>query len=327
MPHDDLIDPGPDDDTERIGTPLTSIVKFARRPREPSLRALRAFEVVGRHLNMQTAAEELCITVSAVSHQIRYLEEELSTRLFKRTGRGLELTADGAALLPNLAVVFEQLANTIDGFRRRSAPDVLNVSMPMTFAMRWFIPRLHRFQALHPAIDIRIASHDQKDLQRLQAVDCYVRFGDGTWPGLETVLLFTERLSLVCSPKILRSTESAIVVPGDVLKHRLLYANDRRDDWDLWARSLFVELRNAHRTLHFENRDLAIQAAIEALGIALADPVEIGDELRIGRLVQPLGPTQPNVTRGYYFVTTPGRSGAGIAALKSWLITELQIDG
>ena len=300
--------------------------EFVRRPRIPSLRSLRTFEVVGRHLNLQGAAEELFVTVSAVSHQIRCLEEELGTKLFKRTGRHLELSPRGAALLPDLSAIFEQLDETIEGFRTGSESEVLNVSMLTTFAMRWFIPRLHRFQSKHPTIDIRIATHDHKVIQKNTAIDCFIHYGDGTWPGSDSTLLFTERLSPVCSPTALKALEGDITAPSDLLKLRILCADNHPDDWDVWARMMDVNLRKAQRLLHFESRNLAIQAAIEGLGVALADPIEVGDDLRIGRIVLPLTSPRRDVTRGIYFVIPAGRTASNVLALKEWLLEELRGD-
>lgn len=298
---------------------------FVRHTRIPSLRSLRTFEVAGRHLNLQAAADELFVTVSAVSHQIRLLEEELATKLFKRTGRHLELSARGAVLLPDLTAIFEQLGDTIEGFRTSRESEVLNVSMQTSFAMRWFIPRLHRFQSKQPAIDIRIATHENKVMQKNTAIDCFIHYGDGNWPGYDPTLLFTERLSPVCSPTALKALEGNIAAPSDLLKLRILWADNHPDDWDVWARMMDVNLRRARRLLHFESRNLAIQAAIEGLGVALADPIEVGDDLRIGRLVQALASPRSEVMRGIYFVIPAGRATSSVIALKDWLLEELQV--
>jgi LysR family transcriptional regulator, glycine cleavage system transcriptional activator len=224
-----------------------------RRERLPSLRSLRTFEVVGRHLNMQTAADALCITVSAVSHQIRHLEAELQVQLFRRTGRGVELTKDGEALLPGLSLVFEQLGATIEKFRRRSGPEIVTISMSASFAMRWFLGRLSKFYETHPEIEIRVSTHVGKEVQKDATVDCFIHVGSNNWPELEGELLFAENLSVACSPSILRQLDKAIHVPSDVLKNRILCADERPDDWAIWLRATGLSLPPRQRVLAFQS--------------------------------------------------------------------------
>jgi LysR family glycine cleavage system transcriptional activator len=294
-----------------------------RRDRLPSLRALRTFEVVGRHLNMQHAADELCITVSAVSHQIRDLEAELGVSLFRRTGRGLAMTKEGAGLLPSLIDVFDHLAAAIEGFRRRLGPEIVTISMPASFAMRWFIPRLSRFQDRHPDIEIRVATHVGREVQRNLLVDCFIHLGGEDWPDFRGELLFTEQLHAVCSPAILARPGQAIEGLTDILKHRLLRSDDRADEWSFWTRSLALQIPANQRVVSFTSRNLAIQAAIEGLGVTLAEPVEIADDLLSGRLVQPLGPHLSVPTRGYYFHTGEAARGPSAALVRAWLLEEL----
>jgi LysR family transcriptional regulator, glycine cleavage system transcriptional activator len=295
-----------------------------RRERLPSLRALKAFEVVGRHLNMQQAAEELCITVSAVSHQIRNLESELGVQLFHRTGRGLELTRHGAALFPSISTTFDQLATVIDQFRRQVGPDIVTVSMSASFAMRWFVPHLAKLHERHPNLEVRIATHSGREVQKNFQVDCFIHLGERDEPGLDGELLFSERLSVACSPILLSRTELTAIAPDDVLRFRLLKSEDRPEDWALWYERFGLKRLPTQRTLLFESRNLAIQAAIEGLGVILAEPVELERELETGRLVQPFGPNFTITTKAYYFVTSMGaRSSTPVAQLREWLFDEL----
>ena len=178
---------------------------------------------------MQLAADELCITVSAVSHQIRSLEAELGTELFRRTGRMLELTKCGAALLPGLVLVFDQLGSTISQFRRLSGTEIVTISMSPEFAMRWFIPRLSRFQEDYPDIDIRVASHFGKAVQRDPSVDCYIHSGGQDWTEFRGLLLFNEKLSVACSPALRDRFGRRSIEPAEVLRFRLLRSDDRPD--------------------------------------------------------------------------------------------------
>jgi len=147
------------------------------RIRLPSLNALRAFETAGRHLNLRAAADELFVTPYALSHQIRGLEEQLSVKLFVRQRQGLSLTPAGRTLLPQLSVAFVQLSEAVAAVRPVRHSGILTVSMLSTFAMRWFIPRLHRFQRQHPQIEVRIStSIDLVDFEQ-EDVDCAIRSG------------------------------------------------------------------------------------------------------------------------------------------------------
>jgi LysR family glycine cleavage system transcriptional activator len=297
-----------------------------RRQRLPSLRALRTFEVVGRYLNMQSAADELCITVSAVSHQIRSLETELGTELFRRTGRTLELTKQGAALLPGLVLVFDQLGSTINQFRRHASPDIVTISMSPEFAMRWFIPRLSKFQERFPSIDIRVATHVGREVQRDTSVDCYIHVGGPDWPDFRGELLFKERLGIACSPTLLQKPGLGVAAASDVLKHRLLRSNDRPEDWSLWLAGSALTPPLNQRTLSFGSRNLAIQAAIEGLGMVLADTLEISEELHAGRLVLPLDATASIAVRGHYFISVgEGEPSGPVPCVRDWLRGEVGV--
>jgi len=273
---------------------------------------------------MQSAADSLCITVSAVSHQIRYLEAELQVQLFRRTGRGLELTKDGEALLPGLTLVFDQLGTTIERFRRRTGPQIVTISMSASFAMRWFLGRLGKFYELYPDIEIHVATHIGREIQRDATVDCFIHVGGNDWPELEGEQLFAENLGIACSPSILRRIDQAVMTPRDVLKNRILRADERPDDWALWLQAMKITLPSQQRVLAFQSHNLAIQAAIEGLGVILADPVEIAEELQTGRLLQPLDPSLAIATRGYYFYTVAETESAQpVTKLREWLRHEL----
>ena len=305
-------------------SPVDRTQLFSRRDRLPSLRSLRTFEVVGRYLNMQSAADHLCITVSAISHQIRHLEAELNVQLFRRTGRGLELTREGQALLPGISLGFDQLLATVERFRRRDGPQIVTISMSATFAMRWFLSRLTKFYEQYPNIEVHVATHVGREVERDASVDCFIHLGGLDWPDLDGEMLFAEHLEIACSPVLLRKLDNAIIEPKDVLKNRILRAEDRASDWPLWFQAMGITVPTDQRTLNFQSSNLAIQAAIEGLGVILAEPVEIAEELQTGRLVQPLDSSLAIATRGYYFYAMPDLgSAAPVAHLRDWLREEL----
>ncbi len=282
----------------------------------PSLNALRAFAVVGTHLNLKTAGDALFVTASALSHQIRGLEQSLNAQLFTRTRNGLELTVAGEKILPGIRDAFDLLAVSIDKLQSKSEQQTLTVSMLSTFAMRWFIPRLSRFQLLHPDIEIRISTSIEAVDFSHEDIDCAIRSGHGNWPGLHVDKLFSERLTPVCSPAIeLKSSH-------DLHKHTLLHARLRPDDWRIWLNSADAAgLRPAHEQT-YETRNFAIQAAIDGLGIAVVDPALVKDELCTGRLIQPFSGSLPG-KNAYHLVYPLNRPASPtLAAFRDWLLAE-----
>lgn len=287
----------------------------------PSLNALRAFAVAGRHLNLTTAAAELFVTPSALSHQIRGLEEQLGVKLFRRTGKGLALTHEGSLLLPGLTESFEKMASTLALLGATSRENGIAVSMLSTFAMRWFIPRLSAFQKERPDINIRISTSVALVDFRAGDVDCAIRFGDGTWQGLHADLLFPEQLVPVCSPN-LPTKEKPLATPADLKHHTLLHAQLRADDWRIWLHAAGVDDTDAEYGPVFETRNFAIQAAIDGLGVAIVDPHLVAEELKSGRLIQPFA--QLPISRGAYYLVYPDRIAKAerFIAFRTWLLSE-----
>lgn len=299
--------------------PLSSMASRRMLP----LNALKAFEAAGRHLNFTAAAEELSVTLSAISHQIRQLEELLGVALFQRTRKGLVLSPEGQLILPDVQRGFDFLAQGLAKLEARRGEGPLTISMYSTFAMRWFIPRLPRFQAAHPDIDVRITtSFKPVDLER-EGIDCAIRFGDGRWPGLALTELFHEELTVVGSPALTRGPK-AIRKPADLRHHKLLHSQNRLDDWGIWLQSAGVKDIDAGQGPVFETRSFTIQAAVEGLGVAAIDPSLVADELKSGRLVRLFDVTLP-VQGAYYFVCLEHMSEAPrIKAMRDWLLEEVK---
>jgi LysR family transcriptional regulator, glycine cleavage system transcriptional activator len=291
--------------------------------RLPSLNALRAFVAAGRHLNLKRAAAELFVTPSALSHQIRELEAQLGVQLFRRTGKGLTLTAEGGTLLPGLAEAFDKMSASLALLKADAHDNDIAVSMLSTFAMRWFIPRLSTFQKQRPDINIRISTSVKLVDFSTENIDCAIRFGDGDWPGLHADLLFAEQLVPVCSPN-LPTPEKPLNTPDDLKHHTLLHAQLRADDWRIWLHAAGVTGCDAEHGPVFETRNFAIQAAIDGLGVAIVDPHLVTEELRNGRLIQPFA--ELPISRGAYYLVYPDRIAKSerFAAFRTWLLSEAQ---
>lgn len=289
--------------------------------RLPSLNALRAFAVAAQHLNLGQAAKELFVTPSALSHQIRKLEQQFGLPLFHRTHRGLVLTDAGESILPGIQQAFSLLNDSLTRLQSPVKGNILHVSMLSTFAMRWFIPRLFRFQQQHPDIEVRISTSIQLvDFDRSD-MDCAIRSGQGNWPGTRAIRLFTERFTPVCAPSLPASV-APLDTPLDLAEHTLLLAKLRPGDWRKWlAAAGLPELQPRH-TQTFETRNFAIAAAVRGLGVAIIDPALVTDELQDGRLVQPFHQTLPTES-AYYFVCSDHRERKpSLGAFQQWLSEE-----
>ncbi len=289
--------------------------------RLPSLNALRAFVAAGRHLSLRDAAAELHVTPSALSHQIRALEDNLGVALFVRTRQGLELSDAGRQILPGISASFDAIGDTLAQLRPATGSNVLNVSMLSTFAMRWFIPRLYRFQQQNPDIEVRISTSIELVDFRRADMDCAIRSGQGTWPGTYALRLFDERFTPVCSPA-LPENNGKLSTPADLSGHTLLHSRLRPDDWRVWLSAVGLpELKPAHEQ-QFETRNFAIAAAVRGLGVAIIDPLLVQEELGDGRLMQPFSQTLP-ASSAYYLVWPDWRKEPPkLAAFRAWLLSE-----
>ncbi|OIO68335.1 MAG: transcriptional regulator [Zetaproteobacteria bacterium CG12_big_fil_rev_8_21_14_0_65_55_1124] len=295
--------------------------KQTKPGRLPSLNALRAFAVAGRHANLRDAAEELFVTASALSHQIRGLEERLGVRLFIRSQQGLQLSEAGRSIHPQVEAAFSQLSDTLASLKPAGRSQILTVSMLSTFAMRWFIPRLYRFQQQHPDIEVRIStSIELVDFDR-DDMDCAIRSGQGKWTGTKALRLFEERFSPVCSPT-LATADKPLHEPADLMHHTLLHSKMRPHDWRMWLSAEGLPDFRASHELEFETRNFAIAGAIRGLGVAIIDPLLVQEELKDGRLIQPFSHSLP-ASSAYHLVWPDWREETPkLSAFREWLLSE-----
>ncbi len=182
--------------------------------RLPSLNGLRAFEAAARHLSFTNAADELNVTQTAISHQIKRLEEELGLRLFIRQNRALALTPQGRDYLPGVRAAFNDLRLATDRLKRRDNDHVLTVSTLASMASKWLLPRISAFQGAHPDIDVRITTSTSMVDFKSGDVDAAIRYGRGQWPGLRADWLTADDLFPVCSPALLTGDKAAAEAGG-----------------------------------------------------------------------------------------------------------------
>ena len=293
--------------------------------RLPSLNGLRAFEAAARHLSFTLAASELNVTQTAISHQIRRLEEELGIRLFIRQNRALALTPEARDYLPGVRAAFNDLRRATDRLLRRDDDKVLTLSTLASLAAKWLLPRLTDFQEQHPGIDVRITtSTSLVDFQR-DDVDAAIRYGRGQWPGLRADWLMADELFPVCSPSLLRG-DKPLQRPEDLRNHPLLHtSNANSDDWRLWLTAAGLPADIAKQPgITFDMIFMTIQAAIDGIGVAMGRTSYVQDDIAKGRLVVPFKIALP-ADAGFYLVAPEGRREAPkLAAFRQWIVAATQ---
>jgi LysR family transcriptional regulator, glycine cleavage system transcriptional activator len=292
--------------------------------RLPSLNALKAFEAAARHESFTRSAQELNVTQGAVSHQVKALEAELGLRLFNRERQRLVITDAGRAYLEVVRDAFDRLAVGTNRLLQMQKSGVLNVSTSPNFAAKWLVHRLGRFVEGQPDIDLRVsASLQHIDFAR-EDFDMAIRHGDGQWPGLHVARLCAEELFAVCNPKFLRG-RSGLRSPADLGRHTLLHTTDRRG-WVDWLEAAGAVGVDAARGSVFNQASMAIDAAIDGQGVALARSALAAWDLLAGRLVRPFK-FSLKVSYAYWIVCPKSTADLPkIAAFRAWLMAEAAED-
>jgi DNA-binding transcriptional LysR family regulator len=287
--------------------------------RLPPLNALRAFEAAARHLSLTKAADELGVTQAAVSHQVKGLEDALGVKLFNRLTRALALTPAGAALAPELEGAFVRIAGAVERAREREAKGTVRLSLLTTIALTFLVPRLGRFAAKHPAIELRLETSARLVDFAREPIDAAIRYGDGRYAGLHADRLFDDALTPLCAPAIAKKIRKA----EDVMAHPLLDDNIVYDEWKTWCAVAGVgACPQRRRAATFDSTRVAVEAAMEGMGIAIGAPFLFQAEIASGRLVQPLPIVAPS-GRSYWFVCRPqDAERPTIRALRDWLLDE-----
>jgi LysR family glycine cleavage system transcriptional activator len=286
----------------------------------PPLATLRAFEAAARHLSFKRAADELAVTPTAISHQIRLLEETLGQKLFERRTRRVIMTSAAQTLYTPLRDSFDAIAQAVERVSAIKAASTVTLTATMAFTSKWLVPRTASFRERFPGINLRLlASDDIIDL-RTGAADIAVRYGAGTYPGCRSQLLFQETFAPVCSPHL------NVQTPADLEDHALIHSEWRQLDeitptWPRWYAKAGLPYQRPGSDIVFTDETHAIQAAVAGQGVALAGVALVADELATGTLTVPLGPTLTG--RGFYLVIPDSHLDDGsVEAVREWLIGE-----
>jgi LysR family transcriptional regulator, glycine cleavage system transcriptional activator len=290
----------------------------------PSLNGLRAFEAAARHLSFTRAANELHVTQTAISHQIRRLEEQIGIPLFVRRNRALELTREAQDYLPAVRTAFDDLRRATARLRRPDREGILTVSTTASLAAKWLVTRVAAFQDANPGIEVRITTSAHLVDFRREDVDMAVRYGRGSWPGLRAHWLMAEDIFPVCSPALL-AQDKPLRCPEDLAHHTLLHATVSREDWQLWLTAAGLPVSMAtRRGLSFDQSFMAIQAAVDGLGVALGRTRFVEADIAAGRLVVPFELVLP-ADAGFYIVAPEETADApNIALFRDWLIGQVE---
>jgi len=292
--------------------------------RIPSLNGLKAFESAARHLSFTQAAHELNVTQTAISHQIRRLEDELGVRLFLRAKDGLTLTPEGRAYLPGVRSAFNELRHSTQMLLGSRESNTLTISTLVSLASKWLLPRLGAFQEAFPGIDVRVtASTELVDFHKA-GIDAAIRYGRGDWPGLRADRLMSDEVFPVCSPRLLAGPK-ALKAPADLRHHRLLQVSGMtNDDWGIWLNAAGQPQALAEGSrLTFDLAMMAVQAAIDGLGVCIGRSTYVDEDLKAGRLVAPFD-LKLKSDLGFYLVTPLENADSNkVQAFRTWLMEQV----
>ena len=298
-----------------------------QRRRLPPLNALRAFEAAARHMNFSRAADELSVTPGAVSQQIQNLEDYIGAPLFKRTPKGLLLTDAAQTALPALREAFDRLAEAASLLTAAEEGRRLTVSVAPSFAAKWLVPRIGRFEAAHPEIEVWVnAGLELVDFTSGE-IDLAIRYGSGRYPGLEVQRLLGETVSPVASPALLEAHPLNDL--QDLADTILLHdgspdADESCPDWAMWLAARGVKGVDGARGPRFNQSSLVIEAAVNGRGVALAKQTLAQVDVDAGRLVMPF--QDATVVDFAYYIVHPKAKGrlTSVRAFIAWLTAEAE---
>jgi LysR family transcriptional regulator, glycine cleavage system transcriptional activator len=287
----------------------------------PPLNALRAFEAAARRLSFTKAAEDLDVTPGAISQQIKILEDFVGQPLFRRLGRAVELTDSARIAMPLLRDAFERVDDAVRQMRLPLRRERVSVSAAPSFASKWLVPRMDKFQAANPNVQVWVAADMNLVDFAYADVDVAVRYGPGFYEGVVSEKLMTEEVLPVCSPALL-ADRKPLKTPQDLVGHTLLHdtgtdIDPSCPDWSMWLAARGISGADTNQGLRFNQSAMVIDAAASGRGVALAKRAIAAADLQSGRLVAPFAGEGDKVGFAYWIVRPKGRTMT--PALKSFL--------
>ncbi|MFT7130170.1 MAG: LysR family glycine cleavage system transcriptional activator [Gammaproteobacteria bacterium] len=296
------------------------------RKKLPPLTALRSFEAAARHGSFRHAAEELCVSHSAVSHQIKLLEENLGVALFVRKSRSVELSKLGSIYYPILRDAFDLIAQGAERLRSPQSSAVLTVQLYSTFAIRWLIPRLSSFYKNYPGVQVRLNT-SQKDVDFEQEdVDLCVMIGQRVSEKLHYDYLFSSELFPVASPSLIAG-KTPLKRIEDLRRHTVLQVYPSKKDWHMWLDSVNLADIDLDAGLQFDSYDHALSTATQGLGVALGMQPYVSRDISAGLLVELFPGQRTNAAGEWYLVCRRERAdNKNIAIFRRWLLDAINDD-
>ncbi|NIZ00513.1 LysR substrate-binding domain-containing protein [Thalassospira lucentensis] len=287
------------------------------------LNALRAFEVAGRLESFTKASHELNVTQGAVSRQVQHLEDVLGRKLFDRHHRSLKLTRAGRNLLLGLTPAFDAIEQAVSKVEDRADDTQLRVLAPLTFSMRWIVPRLGRFQMEHPDLQVQLGTyHDDKAPVDFNETDIAIRFADDQDEQLVHEFLTGERLLPVCHPDLAKQLKT----PSDLADVTLLHCSAQREDWRIWLAETGIKGVDPERGPVFATLDMAMEAAASGFGVVISDPAMIGEYVVTNRLIVPFD-LPVDSPYAYSLCYPDGRlERRKVRAFRNWLMAEIRLE-
>ena len=282
------------------------------------LKSLRAFEAAARHLSFTHAAIELNVTHSAVSQQVKLLEDQLNCPLFLRVPRGLMLTPEGEHLLPVLNESFDRIAQLLEYFAGRKVQEKLKIGVVGTFATGFLLPRLSAFYQKFPHIELQISTNNNRVDVAAEGLDYAIRFGSGAWHGTSALYLCDSPLTALCTPEIAKALQQ----PSDLLSFTLLRSY-RRDEWTAWLQQAGgPQLPPTHPVIVFDSSVTMLEAALAGVGVAIAPARMFSRLIDSGQIRRPFA---SEISLGSYWLTRL-QSRVETSAMREfaqWLSAEL----
>lgn len=291
----------------------------------PPLNAIKAFEAAARHLSFKDAAAELLVTPQAISQQIRVLEDWLQLQVFARQNRTIRLTPAGASFLPVVSRALDDLQTSAAGLVAHREPEILTISSPPTFAIRWLIPRMERFRAALTGLDYRLTTTAELPDLAAGAIDVAIHWKDaGNDRNLRSELIERSDLVPVCSPRLI--AEGEIVGPADLLKFPLIRHVGDPGLWSTWFEAAFGHPVETPNGPQFGSDQFIVEAAAIGQGICLLTREQVAGDLETGRLVIPIEKTLAQAGRYYLICPKAREHEESIAAFRDWIFSEVAQD-
>jgi DNA-binding transcriptional LysR family regulator len=291
------------------------------RRKIPSTSALTAFEAAARHESFTLAGEELALTQSAIGRQIANLEELVGIKLFKRTRRGVTLTPAGALYSQTIRRRLDEFErDTVELAARSSGGGLIELGVVPTFATHWLVPRLGRFRALHPGVQVNLHVHTRPFLFQDTRMDAAIHAGEAAWPGTSFDLLMPEQMVMVCAPALLGRRKT--LAPAQIAQLPLIQMTTRPFAWRRWFQSHGIDAAGDLLGTQVELFSIAVQAAIHGLGVALVPEYLVQDEIWRNVLARPYLRTFASGLSYYFIQPLPSTTLAPVKAFRDWITQE-----